>query len=438
MTIKPKVAIVGRPNVGKSTLFNRIIGKRKAIVLDTPGITRDRNYGTADWNGRTFDVIDTGGMDFEPSDFNSEINSQVNEALKEANVIIFLVDSNSGITKQDDQIAKLVRNEKKKLILAVNKADNDVERLSAYEFYGLGLGEPMSISATHGTGVGDLLDRITKMLPEEEEVDKETDRIKVSIIGEPNVGKSSLINKLVGNDRMIVSSHAGTTRDAISLNLETEDGEKFKLIDTAGIRKPGKVQEAVEKFSVIRAKDAVDESDVSLILIDADAGIREQDKKVAGIAFESGKGIIIIVNKWDLIEKDNHTMKEFEQYVRDELPYLNFAPIVFISARTGLRVETLLPLVTEVYSNEIKRIPSSVLNDILYDAISMTPPSAHKGRKLKLFYLTQVGVKPPLFIVFVNDVKLFHFSYDRYLINYIRKVFDFTGVPIKIKARQRS
>nr|WP_317698528.1 ribosome biogenesis GTPase Der [Xylocopilactobacillus apis] len=436
--MKPKVAIVGRPNVGKSTLFNRIIGKRKAIVLDTPGITRDRNYGTADWNGRTFDVIDTGGMDFEPSDFNSEINSQVNEALKEANVIIFLVDSNSGITKQDDQIAKLVRNEKKKLILAVNKADNDVERLSAYEFYGLGLGEPMSISATHGTGVGDLLDRITKMLPEEEEVDKETDRIKVSIIGEPNVGKSSLINKLVGNDRMIVSSHAGTTRDAISLNLETEDGEKFKLIDTAGIRKPGKVQEAVEKFSVIRAKDAVDESDVSLILIDADAGIREQDKKVAGIAFESGKGIIIIVNKWDLIEKDNHTMKEFEQYVRDELPYLNFAPIVFISARTGLRVETLLPLVTEVYSNEIKRIPSSVLNDILYDAISMTPPSAHKGRKLKLFYLTQVGVKPPLFIVFVNDVKLFHFSYDRYLINYIRKVFDFTGVPIKIKARQRS
>ncbi|BDR58659.1 GTPase Der [Xylocopilactobacillus apicola] len=430
---------MGRPNVGKSTLFNRIIGKRQAIVLDTPGVTRDRNYGVADWNGKKFNIIDTGGMNFQKGDFNSEINSQVESALADADLIIFLTDSKSGITDLDAQIGKLLRPRKKDVILAVNKADNDMYRLNAYDFYNLGLGDPIAISANHGTGVGDLLDLVTKKLPDQEDPsENDHDQINVSIIGEPNVGKSSLVNRLIGDERLIVSSEAGTTRDAISLDLKTEDGEKFKLIDTAGIRRSGKVQEAVEKFSVIRAKNAVEDSDVSLVLIDAKAGIREQDKRVAGIAFESGRSIIIVVNKWDLIEKDDHTMKEFEQYVRDEFPYLSFAPIVFISAQTGLRVSSILPLVSEVYANSIKRIPSAVLNDVLFDAISMTPPAAHKGKILKLFYLTQVEVKPPLFIVFVNDLKLFHFSYERYLINYLRKVFDFTGVPVKIKARERS
>ncbi|WP_317636594.1 ribosome biogenesis GTPase Der [Xylocopilactobacillus apicola] len=437
--IKANIAIVGRPNVGKSTLFNRIIGKRQAIVLDTPGVTRDRNYGVADWNGKKFNIIDTGGMNFQKGDFNSEINSQVESALADADLIIFLTDSKSGITDLDAQIGKLLRPRKKDVILAVNKADNDMYRLNAYDFYNLGLGDPIAISANHGTGVGDLLDLVTKKLPDQEDPsENDHDQINVSIIGEPNVGKSSLVNRLIGDERLIVSSEAGTTRDAISLDLKTEDGEKFKLIDTAGIRRSGKVQEAVEKFSVIRAKNAVEDSDVSLVLIDAKAGIREQDKRVAGIAFESGRSIIIVVNKWDLIEKDDHTMKEFEQYVRDEFPYLSFAPIVFISAQTGLRVSSILPLVSEVYANSIKRIPSAVLNDVLFDAISMTPPAAHKGKILKLFYLTQVEVKPPLFIVFVNDLKLFHFSYERYLINYLRKVFDFTGVPVKIKARERS
>lgn len=349
------------------------------------------------------------------------------------------MDTNSGITKLDAEIGKMLRTRKKDVILVANKADNDNSRLNAYEFYNLGLGDPYAISSAHGTGVGDLLDEITKRLPlDQDDEEDDQEQIKVSIIGEPNVGKSSLINCLVGDQRMIVSSQAGTTRDAISLDLITSDGEKYKLIDTAGISRPGKVREPVDKFSVIRAKDAVDESDIALVLIDADAGIREQDKKVAGIAFESGRGIIIVVNKWDLIEKDNSTMKEFEQYVRDELPYLSFAPIIFVSARTGLRVKSILPLISEVYSNTIKRIPSSLLNDVLYDAVSMSPPAAHKGKLLKLFYLTQVETQPPIFIVFVNDLKLFHFSYERYLINYLRKVFDFKGVPIQVKARERS
>lgn len=425
--------------MGKSTLFNRIIGTRKAIVLDTPGITRDRNYGEAQWNGTSFNLIDTGGLDFQKTQVNEEINAQVNEALTEADLIIFIVESNAGITQEDSRIGKLLYQRKKDVILVVNKADNDLSRLNAYEFYQLGLGEPIAVSAAHGTGVGDLLDLIVQKLPvKSADADQSDKVIKVSIIGEPNVGKSSLINCLVGNKRMIVSSQAGTTRDAVSLNLQTKNGENYQLIDTAGIRRPGKITEPVEKFSVIRAKTAVAESDVAVVLVDANAGIREQDKKVAGIAFDSGRAIIIVVNKWDLIEKDNHTMQEFTDHLRRELPYLNFAPVLFVSARTGIRVDQLLPLVDEVYANAMLRLPSAVLNDVLLDAVSMTPPPAHKGRKLKLFYLTQVEVNPPLFIVFVNDLKLFHFSYERYLINYLRQSFGFKGVPIRIKARERS
>ncbi|MCT6893459.1 MAG: ribosome biogenesis GTPase Der [Bombilactobacillus mellifer] len=437
--MKANVAIVGRPNVGKSTLFNRIIGKRQAIVLDTPGVTRDRNYGEAQWNGVTFNLIDTGGLDFHKNKINEEINDQVNEALREGDLIIFIVESNSGVTEEDAKISKLLHKRQKDVILVVNKADNDASRLNAYEFYKLGLGEPIAVSAVHGTKVGDLLDLIVKRLPQKKDLPKSKEnKIKVSIIGEPNVGKSSLINCLIGSKRLIVSSQAGTTRDAISLSLKSKDGKIYELVDTAGIRRPGKVSDLVEKFSVIRAQTAVEESDVTLVLVDADAGIREQDKKVAGIAFESGHAMIIVVNKWDLIKKDNYTMQEFKLYLRQELPYLNFVPIIFVSAHAGTRIDQILPLVDEVYKNATLRIPSSILNDVLLDAVSMTPPTAHKGRKLKLFYLTQVEINPPLFIVFVNDVKLFHFSYERYLINYLRQVFGFEGVPIRIKARERS
>lgn len=378
-------------------------------------------------------------MDFHKNKINDEINAQVNEALHEGDLIIFIVESNSGITEEDAKISKLLHKRQQDVILVVNKADNDASRLNAYEFYKLGLGEPIAVSAVHGTKVGDLLDLIVKRLPHKKDSPiSKKNKIKVSIIGEPNVGKSSLINCLIGSKRLIVSSQAGTTRDAISLNLKSKDGKIYELVDTAGIRRPGKVTDLVEKFSVIRAKTAVEESDVTLVLVDADAGIREQDKKVAGIAFESGHAMIIVVNKWDLIKKDNYTMQEFKFYLRQELPYLNFVPVLFISAHTGTRIDQILPLVDEVYKNATLRIPSSILNDVLLDAVSMTPPTAHKGRKLKLFYLTQVEVNPPLFIVFVNDVKLFHFSYERYLINYLRQVFGFEGVPIRIKARERS
>lgn len=378
-------------------------------------------------------------MDFHKNKINEEINDQVNEALREGDLIIFIVESNSGVTEEDAKISKLLHKRQKDVILVVNKADNDASRLNAYEFYKLGLGEPIAVSAVHGTKVGDLLDLIVKRLPQKKDLPKSKEnKIKVSIIGEPNVGKSSLINCLIGSKRLIVSSQAGTTRDAISLSLKSKDGKIYELVDTAGIRRPGKVSDLVEKFSVIRAQTAVEESDVTLVLVDADAGIREQDKKVAGIAFESGHAMIIVVNKWDLIKKDNYTMQEFKLYLRQELPYLNFVPIIFVSAHSGTRIDQILPLVDEVYKNATLRIPSSILNDVLLDAVSMTPPTAHKGRKLKLFYLTQVEINPPLFIVFVNDVKLFHFSYERYLINYLRQVFGFEGVPIRIKARERS
>ena len=378
-------------------------------------------------------------MDFHKNKINEEINDQVNEALREGDLIIFIVESNSGVTEEDDKISKLLHKRQKDVILVVNKADNDASRLNAYEFYKLGLGEPIAVSAVHGTKVGDLLDLLVKRLPQKKDLPKSKEnKIKVSIIGEPNVGKSSLINCLIGSKRLIVSSQAGTTRDAISLSLKSKDGKIYELVDTAGIRRPGKVSDLVEKFSVIRAQTAVEESDVTLVLVDADAGIREQDKKVAGIAFESGHAMIIVVNKWDLIKKDNYTMQEFKLYLRQELPYLNFVPIIFVSAHSGTRIDQILPLVDEVYKNATLRIPSSILNDVLLDAVSMTPPTAHKGRKLKLFYLTQVEINPPLFIVFVNDVKLFHFSYERYLINYLRQVFGFEGVPIRIKARERS
>ena len=378
-------------------------------------------------------------MDFHKNKINEEINDQVNEALREGDLIIFIVESNSGVTEEDAKISKLLHKRQKDVILVVNKADNDASCLNAYEFYKLGLGEPIAVSAVHGTKVGDLLDLIVKRLPQKIDLPKSKEnKIKVSIIGEPNVGKSSLINCLIGSKRLIVSSQAGTTRDAISLSLKSKDGKIYELVDTAGIRRPGKVSDLVEKFSVIRAQTAVEESDVTLVLVDADAGIREQDKKVAGIAFESGHAMIIVVNKWDLIKKDNYTMQEFKLYLRQELPYLNFVPIIFVSAHAGTRIDQILPLVDEVYKNATLRIPSSILNDVLLDAVSMTPPTAHKGRKLKLFYLTQVEINPPLFIVFVNDVKLFHFSYERYLINYLRQVFGFEGVPIRIKARERS
>lgn len=434
---KPTVAIVGRPNVGKSTIFNRIVGERISIVEDTSGVTRDRIYADAEWLGKEFSLIDTGGITMEDEPLNVQIRNQAQIAIDEADVIIMLTSVREGVTNADEQVAPILFKSGKPVILAVNKADNPELRTEIYEFYSLGLGNPFPISGSHGLGLGDVLDAVIKEFPDttEEEYDEST--IKFSLIGRPNVGKSSLVNAIIGEERVIVSEIAGTTREAVDTRFETQDGRDFVMIDTAGMRKKGKVYENTEKYSVLRAMRAIERSDVVLCVINAEEGIREQDKRVFGYAHEAGKGIILVVNKWDTVEKETNTMKEFELDVRDEFQYLAYAPIVFVSAITKKRLHVLPDRISEVFMNRNLRIQSSILNDVVMDAVATNPTPTDKGRRLKIYYTTQVAVSPPTFIIFVNDPELLHFSYARYLENKFRATFNFEGTPIRIIPRKR-
>ena len=436
---KPTVAIVGRPNVGKSTFFNYIVGKRISIVEDTPGVTRDRVYADANWRGRNFTLIDTGGIEPESDDvILSQMREQANLAISMADVIIFVTDIKQGITAADNDIALMLRKSKKPIVLVCNKADNYGKVPDElYEFYNLGLGEPHRVSSVNAIGIGDVLDAIYDELPPKSEDEEGDDVIKVAIIGKPNVGKSSLVNKILGEKRVIVSDIAGTTRDAIDSEFENEFG-KYVFIDTAGIRKKNKVSEKLEKYSVMRSLLAVERADVCLLMIDANEGVTEQDTKIAGEAHEAGKGIIIVVNKWDEYEKDNGTVEKYKKQVYDKLSYLSYAPILFISAKTGQRVNKLFELINSVASQNAMRVSTSVLNQVLNEAIAIVQPPTDKGRRLRVFYMTQASTKPPTFVVFVNDKDLFHFSYERYLIDQIRKEFDLTGTPIRMIVREKS
>lgn len=431
----PVVAIVGRPNVGKSTLFNRIINQRLAIVEDKPGVTRDRNYAQAEWMGHKFDLIDTGGITWEGGKIEEEIRAQAEIAIEEADVIVMLTSVVNHMTDLDERVAHLLYRTQKPVILAVNKADNPEQRNDIYDFYSLGLGDPIPVSSSHGTGIGDLLDAIVDKFPEDKDTQAE-DVISFSVIGRPNVGKSSIVNKLLGEDRVIVANEEGTTRDAVDTPF-TKNGVKFKVVDTAGIRRRGKVYEKTEKYSVLRAMSAIERSDVVLLVLDASTGIREQDKHVAGYAHEAGRGIIIVVNKWDLPKKNSTSAKEFEREIREEFQYLDYAPILFVSAKTGQRLDQIPSMVKEVYDNQNQRIQSSVLNDLLLEASKLVPTPMVKGKRLRVYYMTQVSTNPPTFVVFVNDPELMHFSYERFLINQLRQNFDFTGTPIKIIPRKR-
>ncbi len=435
---KPLVAIVGRPNVGKSMLFNKLTGKRLSIVEDTPGVTRDRLYAQAEWRGRTFDLVDTGGI--EPGTDNqilSFMREQAEIAITAATVIVFVCDIRTGMTAADQEVAGMLQRSRKPVVLAVNKMDstghNDPDM---YEFYNLGLGDPYPVSAVHGHGTGDLLDACFEFFPPEDEEEEEDDVVKVAIIGKPNVGKSSLVNKILGQERVIVSDVAGTTRDAVDSYLENEHG-KFLIIDTAGMRKKSRVDDRVEKFSVLRATMAIERSDVCLIMIDAQEGVTEQDTKVAGLAHEAGKACIIVVNKWDAIEKDGKTMQRMEEDIRRDLSYMTYAPVLFISALTGQRVDKLFGLIDNVVNQAAMRIPTGVLNQVLNDAQARVQPPTDKGKRLKIYYMTQIGVKPPHFVIFCNDAKLFHFSYQRYLENQVRATFGLTGTPVRITIRQK-
>ena len=435
---KPIVAIVGRPNVGKSMLFNKLIGKRVSIVEDTPGVTRDRIYGETDWNGRKFTLIDTGGI--EPrtdSEILSFMREQAEIAVSHADVIVFLTDIKTGLTASDQEVASMLLRSGKPIVLAVNKMDSvGAVDPDYYEFYNLGLGDPIAVSAVHGHGTGDLLDECVKYFPPEGEEEEDDDRIQVAIIGKPNVGKSSLTNKILGQQRTIVSDVAGPTRDAIDSYFENETG-KYVFIDTAGMRKKAKVDEAIERYSVLRAQMAIERSDVCLILIDATEGVTEQDTKVAGLAHEAGKACIIVVNKWDLVEKDGKTMDRMREDVRRDLSYMAYAPILFISAATGQRVDRLFELIQYVNNQASTRITTGMLNSVLADAQTRVQPPTDKGRRLKIYYMTQVGIKPPHFVIFCNDARLFHFSYQRYIENCIRNTFGLEGTPIKITIRQK-
>lgn len=432
----PTIAIVGRPNVGKSTIFNRIAGERISIVEDTPGVTRDRIYATGEWLGREFSIIDTGGIDLSDEPFMEQIKYQAEIAIEEADVIIFIVSGREGVVDADEFVAKILYKSKKPVILAVNKVDNPEMRNEIYEFYSLGLGEPFPISGSHGLGIGDVLDEAVKHFSTEIE-DEDEDTIKFSLIGRPNVGKSSLINAILGEDRVIVSDIEGTTRDAIDTHFISEDGQQFLMIDTAGMRKRGKVYESTEKYSVMRAMRAIERSDIVLMVLNAEEGIREQDKKIAGYAHEAGRGIIIVVNKWDTVEKETNTMRDFEQKIRDEFQYLDYAPIIFVSAVTKQRLKKLPEFIETVSMNQTLRVPSALLNDVVMDAIAINPTPTDKGKRLKIFYATQVAIKPPTFVIFVNEEELMHFSYARFLENQIRKAFTFEGTPIKIIPRRR-
>ncbi|MFD2045874.1 ribosome biogenesis GTPase Der [Ornithinibacillus salinisoli] len=433
---KSVVAIVGRPNVGKSTIFNRLVGERISIVEDIPGVTRDRIYAQAEWLTKSFNVIDTGGIEIGDEPLLVQMRQQAEIAIDEADVIIFILNGKEGITAADEEVAKLLFKSNKPIVLAVNKIDNPEMRNEIYEYYSLGFGQPFPISGAHGLGLGDLLDEVVKQFPqsEMEEIDDET--ISFSLIGRPNVGKSSLVNALLNEERVIVSEIEGTTRDAIDTKLHKDD-QDYIIIDTAGMRKRGKVYETTEKYSVLRALRAIERSDVVLVLIDADTGIREQDKKIAGYAHDAGRAIVIVVNKWDTVETNEKIMKEFEGKIRAHFQYLDYAPIVFLSAKTKKRLHTLLPAIKVASENHAKRIPTNVLNDVIMDAIAMNPTPTLKGRRLKVLYATQVAVKPPSFVVFVNEPELMHFSYQRFLENKIRDAFGFVGTPIKIFARKR-
>lgn len=429
------VAIVGRPNVGKSTIFNRIIGERKSIVEDTPGVTRDRIYGKAEWLTKEFRIIDTGGIQLGKEDFQAEINMQVEIAIEEADVIVFVVNGRDGVTHEDEYIAHLLHKTKKPVILAVNKVDDVSLTDSIYEFYSLGVGDPIPVSGVHGIGIGDILDTIIHALPSKETNEYEG-MTKFCLIGRPNVGKSSLVNAVLNQERVIVSNIEGTTRDAIDTPFKRE-GKEYVVIDTAGIRKRGKVYENIEKYSVLRAMSAIERSDVVLVVIDGETGIREQDKHVAGYAHEAGKGVIIVYNKWDAVEKDDSTMHKIEKEIRAQFLYLNYAPILFVSALHKQRIHTILPVIDEVHDYSVMRIQTNVLNEVIMDAQLMTPPPTHKGQRLKIYYASQVSVAPPTIVLFVNDPELLHFSYKRYLENCLREAFSFKGTTLRIIARER-
>jgi len=435
---KPIIAIVGRPNVGKSTIFNRVIGDRLAIVEDKPGVTRDRIYGSGEWNGRAFSIVDTGGIEIDGEDeIMKSVRMQAELAVEEADVIIFMVDAKVGLTHADDEVALMLLRSKKPVVVAVNKVDNFNRHDDIYEFYSLGFGDPIAISGSHGTGIGDLLDAAVERLPELVEEHYEDDVIRVALIGRPNVGKSSLVNAILGEERVIVSDVAGTTRDAIDTPFE-HDGQKYVLIDTAGMRKRGKVYETTEKYSVMRALKAIERADVVLVLINGEEGIIEQDKHIAGYAHEAGKASIFVVNKWDVVEKDDKTMQQFSQNIRDHFLFMTYAPIVYLSAKTKQRLHKLLPVVNHVSEQHALRIQTHLLNDVISDAIAVNPPPSDKGRRLRINYVTQVAVKPPTVVLFANDPELMHFSYERYLENKIRAAFNFEGTPIRIFTRRKS
>ena len=437
--MKPIIAIVGRPNVGKSMLFNKLIGKRLSIVEDTPGVTRDRIYGETDWNGRQFILVDTGGIEPRTDSKMLEfMRQQAQIAIDNATVIVFLTDIRTGLTAADHEVASMLLRSGKPIVLAVNKMDSTgVPDPDFYEFYNLGLGDPIAVSAVHGHGTGDLLDACFQYFPPKEEEDEEDDVIKVAIIGKPNVGKSSLVNRILGQERVIVSDVAGTTRDAVDSPFENGRG-KYLFIDTAGMRKKSRVDDRIEKFSVLRATMAIERSDVCLIMIDAREGVTEQDTKVAGLAHEAGKACIIVVNKWDAIEKDGKTMDKMRQDVMRDLSYMTYAPIVFISALTGQRVDRLFELINYVNDQAATRISTGMLNSVLADATARVQPPTDKGRRLKIYYITQTGIRPPHFVCFCNDARLFHFSYQRYLENQIRSTFGLEGTPVRLTVRQRS
>ncbi|MED4827592.1 ribosome biogenesis GTPase Der [Bacillus atrophaeus] len=433
---KPVVAIVGRPNVGKSTIFNRIAGERISIVEDTPGVTRDRIYSSAEWLNYDFNLIDTGGIDIGDEPFMTQIRQQAEIAMDEADVIIFMVNGREGVTAADEEVAKILYRTKKPVVLAVNKLDNTEMRANVYDFYSLGFGEPYPISGTHGLGLGDLLDAAAEHFKNIPETKYNEEVVQFCLIGRPNVGKSSLVNAMLGEERVIVSNVAGTTRDAVD-TMFSYNQQDFVIVDTAGMRKKGKVYETTEKYSVLRALKAIDRSEVVAVVLDGEEGIIEQDKRIAGYAHEAGKAVVIVVNKWDAVDKDERTMKEFEQNIRDHFQFLDYAPILFMSALTTKRIHTLMPAIIKASENHSLRVQTNVLNDIIMDAVAMNPTPTHNGQRLKVYYATQVAVKPPSFVVFVNDPELMHFSYERFLENRIRDAFDFEGTPIKIFARAR-
>ena len=436
---KPIIAVVGRPNVGKSTLFNRLIGERRSIVEDTPGVTRDRIYGETEWRGRQLVLIDTGGIEPKTDDIIlAQMRNQAQIAIDTADVIIFLCDVHTGVTANDHDIAVMLKKSGKPVIPCINKCDRTgAPPLEFYEFYELGFDhEPIAVSSVHGSGTGDLLDACVDALPEQAEEEEEDEGIRVAVIGKPNAGKSSIINRFVGAERMIVSNIAGTTRDSVDTSVENEYG-KFTFIDTAGIRRQSKINDKIEKYSVLRAHMAVERADVCLLMIDATEGITEQDEKIAGIAHESGKGSIIVVDKWDLVEKDNNTVKAFTDKIRTALAYMPYAPIIFVSAKTGQRLPNIYKLIAHVQNQRNTRITTGMLNDILSEAMMRTQPPSDKGKRLKIYYMTQNAVAPPTFVLFCNSIELFHFSYQRYIENCLRETFGFEGTPIKMIIKQK-